>query len=174
MKNEQGVTIVELLVVIFVIGLFIAFFIPTVLNRASNFARVNSAKQEMDEIRIAIMGDPRLISGGEFSASGFKVDVGRLPRHLVELATRHPELAPYDQYVYPGKESLPLWNPFTKRGWNGPYIRDDGKQSFLFDAWGDQYEFMIQNGDTVGLRSRGTDGEWYATGLRNDDIEIKF
>ncbi len=174
MKKEQGVTIVELLVVIFVIGLFIAFFAPTILNRASDFARVNTTKQEMNEIRTAIMGDPRLISGGEFSASGFKSDLGRLPRHLVELATRHPENPPYDQYVYPNKESLPIWNPFTKQGWNGPYIRDDGNQSFIFDGWGDPYEFVVAGSDTIGIKSRGPDGEWFTTGIKNDDIEIRF
>ena len=174
MKNNSGVTIVELLVVIFVIGLFIAFFAPAVLNRASDYARTNATKQELNEITTAIIGDPKLISGGEYVATGFRADMGRLPRHLVELVTRHPELPPYDQYNYPGKDTLPVWNPFIKLGWNGPYIRDDGKQGFLFDAWGDPYEYLIEAGDTIGLKSRGTDGEWYATGLKDDDIKILF
>lgn len=166
MKKEYGVTIIELLVVIFIIGLFVAFFVPTVLNRASDFARINSTKQEMSEIRTAIVGDPRLVSDGEFSASGFRADVGRLPRHLIELIKRVPDTL--------GLDSMPVWNPFTKTGWNGPYIRDDENQSFMYDAWGDRYEFLVHAGETIGIKSRGPDGEWYATGLRKDDIEIRF
>ncbi len=169
--KECGVTIVELLVVIFVIGIFIAFFTPTVVSRATNFARINATKQELNEIRSAIMGDPNVISGGEYVATGFKADLGRLPRHLIELSTRRPDTTTYN---YPNKESLPLWNHFTKTGWNGPYIRDDGKQGFLYDAWGDLYDFLIVSGETLGLRSRGPDGEWNAPGTRNDDIEIRF
>jgi prepilin-type N-terminal cleavage/methylation domain-containing protein len=173
--NSSGVTIIELLVVIFIIGIFIAYFFPTVISRATTYARTVATKNELEEIRKAIVGDPQVISGGEFVARGFKNDMGRLPRHLVELVTRHPELPPYDQFNYPQKETLPVWNPFTKTGWNGPYIRDDGKQGFLYDAWGEPYRYFTnENGDTVGLESPGPDGEWYRPPLRDDDIRIRF
>ncbi|MCS7259053.1 MAG: prepilin-type N-terminal cleavage/methylation domain-containing protein [candidate division WOR-3 bacterium] len=173
--QKRGVTLIELLVVIFVIGVFIAYFFPTVISRATTYARITATKNELEELRKAIVGDPQVISSGDYVARGFKNDMGRLPRHLVELVTRHPELPPYDQYSYPEKETLPVWNPFTQSGWNGPYIRDDGNQGFLYDAWGEPYRFVINNeGDTVGLKSPGPDGEWYAPGLRNDDIIIYF
>jgi prepilin-type N-terminal cleavage/methylation domain-containing protein len=166
MKKQNGVTIVELLVVIFVIGMFIAFFTPAVLNRAANHARTNATKQELNEIRTAIIGDPNLISGGEYVAAGFKNNIGRLPRHLIELVRRVPDTL--------GLDSMSIWNPFTKLGWNGPYVRDDGNHNFLYDAWGDPYEFYIVSGETLGIRSRGTDGEWYAEGLKHDDIIMQF
>jgi len=172
-QMDLGVTIVELLVVIFVIGMFIAFFVPSVYNRVSINARITASKTEMGQLRTAIMGNPDLISGGEYVAAGFKNDVGRLTKHLIELATRRPDTT---LYVYPGRESLPIWNPFIKAGWNGPYVRDDGTQGFLKDAWGEQYQFVVSGHDTIGLKSPGPDGEWYNSipGLTNDDIQILF
>lgn len=167
MKKDNGVTIVELLVVIFVIGLFITFFTSGAYTRVANNARVNTTKQEMNQLRIAIAGNPDLVSSGEILAGGFKNDVGRIPRHLIELARRLPDTL--------GLDSMPIWNPFTKNGWNGPYMREDGQHGFMYDAWGEPYRFATNNtGDTVGLKSPGTDGEWYVPGLINDDIEVLF
>jgi type II secretory pathway pseudopilin PulG len=107
--GEFGVTIVELLVVIFIISIFIAFFVPTVLNRAANHARITTTRQKLDQLRKAIVGTPELISNGEYVDTGFKGDMGRLPTSLLELV---------DTTI------TPKWNQFAKHGWNGPYIRD--------------------------------------------------
>jgi len=163
-KNRQyGVTIIELLVVISIIGILIAYVAPTVLNRAANNARITTTRQKMDQLRKAIVGNSELIGGGEYIDVGFKGDVGRLPGNLLELVIK-----PTD---------ADTWNPFNKHGWNGPYIRDDGKHSFIFDAWGDSIKFLKNNlDDTIGLQSKGLDGEWYGTNpvLTNDDIQILF
>jgi type II secretory pathway pseudopilin PulG len=173
-RKDLGVTIIELLVVIFVIAIFIAFFVPNAYSRISINARITATKTEMEQLRSAIMGNPDLVNGGEYVAAGFKNDVGRLPRHLIELVTRRPDTT---TYIYPGRESLSLWNPYIKSGWNGPYVRDDGKQSFMKDAWGEPYQFVVSGHDTVGLKSPGADGEWYnnaVPGMVNDDIQILF
>jgi len=162
-KNIKGVTIIELLVVIFIIGVFVAFFVPNTLNRASNNAKATTTKQKLNQLKQAIVGNPELISGGEYVDLGFKGNVGRLPKNLMELVIK-----PVD---------ADSWNPFTKHGWNGPYIRDDGRQSFMFDAWGDSIRLLINaEGDTIGLTSKGIDGEFYGTNplLKNDDIHVLF
>ncbi len=170
--NVKGITIIELLVVIFIIGVFLSFFIPRVTSRIGNNARVSATRQEMEQIRKAIVGNPDLVSGGELTDVGFKGDIGRLPRHLIELATRRPDTTLFN---YPNKESLPIWDPWTKRGWKGPYMRDDGQQGFMKDAWGEFYEFLIDPaGDTIGLKSPGIDGEWDAPGTVGDDIKVLF
>jgi hypothetical protein len=116
----------------------------------------------MDQLKKAITGNPELISGGEYVDVGFKGDVRRLPRDLMELVTK-----PTD---------ADTWNPFTKRGWNGPYIRDDSKHSFIFDAWGDSIKFFVRGDTVLGLQSKGPDGEWYGSNpsLTNDDIQVLF
>jgi type II secretory pathway pseudopilin PulG len=162
MKKQSGVTIVELLVVIFIIGMFIAFFAPTIYSRTSNSARITVTKQKMVQLRKAIVGDPELISGGEYVDAGFTGDVGRLPTNLMELVNK-----PTD---------ADSWNPFTKHGWKGPYIRDDESHSFLLDAWGDSIKFLLNSdSDTIGLKSTGPDGVWYNNpALANDDIQLLF
>ena len=162
-SSNQGVTIIELLVVIFIIGLFILYFTRTTLNRVADNARITTTRQKMVELRKAIIGNPEMISGGEYIDVGFKGDVGRFPRHLLELVQK-----PTD---------ADTWNPFTEHGWNGPYIRNDGNQTFMFDAWGDSIKFLIDiSDDTIGLISKGLDGELYGTNslLKNDDIQILF
>jgi prepilin-type N-terminal cleavage/methylation domain-containing protein len=176
-KNRTcGVTIIELLVVIFIIGLLIAFTAPLIVNRVNTNARIQTTRQQLEQLRKAVVGNPDVISGGEYADVGFRGDVGRLPRHLIELATRRPDTS---RYSYVGRESLPIWNPFTKHGWKGPYIRDDGQQGFMHDAWGDTIRFLIGRvNDTIGLRSTGPDGRWSTdpspTPLANDDIQILF
>lgn len=159
----KGVTVVELLVVIFIIGVLVAYLVPTSVNRALRNARIAETKQKLEQLRKAIVGNPDLITSGEYVDNGFKGDVGRYPRNFLELVTK-----PAD---------CDSWNPFTKHGWNGPYVRDDGKQSFMFDAWGDSIKYLLNDlGDTIGLQSRGPDGEWFGTNpyLKNDDIQIIF
>ncbi len=171
-NNFKGITVIELLVVIFIIGVFLSFFLPTMTSRISMNARVNATRQEMEQIRKAIVGNPDLVSGGELVDVGFKGDMGRLPRHLIELATRRPDTTLYN---YPNKESLPIWDPWNKRGWKGPYIRDDGQQGFMKDAWGEFYQFLVNSsGDTIGLKSPGIDGEWELHGIVGDDIKVLF
>ena len=163
MRKQTGVTIIELLVVIFVIGMFIAFFVTSIYTRTTKSARITVTKQKMVQIRKAVGGDPELISGGEYVDAGFKGDLGRLPKNLMELVNK-----PAD---------ADSWNPFTKHGWKGPYIRDDESHSFIFDAWGDSIKFLINTtNDTIGLKSTGPDGEWYNNNpvLPNDDLQLLF
>jgi prepilin-type N-terminal cleavage/methylation domain-containing protein len=163
MRKQTGVTLIELLVVIFVIGVFVAFFAPSIYSRTSNRARITVTKQKMVQLRKAIVGDPELLSEGEYVDAGFKGDNGRLPVNLMELVNK-----PTD---------ADSWSPFTKHGWKGPYIRDDESHSFLFDAWGDSIRFLLNNiNDTIGLKSTGPDGEWYNNNpaLSNDDIQLLF
>ncbi|MCX6826592.1 MAG: hypothetical protein NTV06_04905, partial [candidate division Zixibacteria bacterium] len=100
------------------------------MSSLSTSAKTTATKEEMLRIKEAIIGDPRLISGGEYVNRGFSGDVGRLPANLEELV-RQGSLATYDK--------------FTRIGWNGPYLDsskdDDGYYLFLFDAWGDDYAY---------------------------------
>ncbi len=172
----QGFTLVELLVVISVLGILLAFLVPTMISRVATNARRTVTQQEMNVLREAIMGNPDLRVGGEIAGYGFKQDVGRLPRDLVELATRNPFEGMYAPRMYVGKETLPAWDPYIKRGWNGPYIREDGQMGYLYDAWGTEYRFLVENNETVGLVSAGPDGLFWGQpgAVKNDDIRVRF
>lgn len=166
----------ELLVVISVLGIIMAFFVPPIVSRVVTNTRKTATIQELGVLRDAIMGDANVQVGGELVATGFKNDVGRLPRHLIELATRNPFEGIYQNIQYLGKEVLPAWDPYLQKGWNGPYIREDGTMSYLNDAWDNFYEYYIVGNETLGLKSRGPDGLWWGQpgALTNDDIIVRF
>ncbi|MEO0088763.1 MAG: prepilin-type N-terminal cleavage/methylation domain-containing protein [candidate division WOR-3 bacterium] len=170
MRNK-GFTLVELLVVIFIIGILISFLVPPIVSRVTQNARITVVKNRLYQLRKAIVGEV----GANYVDYGFKGDVGRFPRHLIELATNRPDTL--REFIYPGKESIPAWNPFTKKGWNGPYVRDDPEHSFLYDPWGTPIMYYLgPNGETLGLKSAGPDGEWYDPQRHqvNDDIIVLF
>jgi prepilin-type N-terminal cleavage/methylation domain-containing protein len=177
-RKARGFTLVELLVVISVLGIILAFFVPTIVGRVTTNARRVATLQEMRMLRDAIAGDPDVRVGGEMVATGFKNDMGRYPRDLVELAHKNPFEPPAVGEGYAGKETLPDWNPYIMKGWNGPYIREDGNMAYLDDAWGTPYRYYPAGGsETLGLWSAGPNGLFYGVdpGLQDsDDIVVRF
>ncbi|MEO0098270.1 MAG: prepilin-type N-terminal cleavage/methylation domain-containing protein [candidate division WOR-3 bacterium] len=174
--KRKGFTLLEIMIVISIIGTLLAFFVPPLVSRIQQNARITATKRNLMELRKAIVGNPEIIGGGQYLDLGFKGDVGRLPRHLIELLTNRPDTV--RGFEYPGRESIPAWDPFTKKGWHGPYVRDDGKLGFLEDAWGNPILYHISpSGETIGLKSAGPDGEWYpppSGSAENDDIIVLF
>jgi len=175
-RRARGFTLIELLVVISVLGTLLAFFIPTIVGRITTNARRVATLQELTMLRDAVVGNPDTRMGGEMVVTGFKNDVGRLPRDLIELATNRPFDSIYAGRVYPGKETLPAWDPYIKKGWNGPYVREDGNMGYTTDAWENDYQFYIVNNETLGLVSAGPDGLVLGQpGARDsDDIRVRF
>ncbi len=172
--QSSGWTLLELLVTLSIIGIILGFFVPPIVSRITMNARIGVTRSELNQLRKAIVGNPDIEAGGEYSDLGFYGDVGRYPRHLVELVTSRPDTT---RFVYPGREAIPVWNPFSKRGWHGPYIRDDGNEGYLNDAWDTPYRLNTDNlGNPIGLKSAGPDGRWFgeAGATEKDDIEVKF
>jgi len=176
-RGARGFTLIELLVVISVLGTILAFFVPTIVGRITTNARRVATLQEMRMLRDAIAGNPDITIGGEMVATGFKNDYGRWPRDLIELATKNPDTGMYVSRPYPGKETLRTWDPYLKKGWNGPYVREDGSMAYTEDQWTTDYMFEIRGSETIGLRSAGPDQMfWKITpgAQDSDDIWVFF
>lgn len=175
-RGARGFTLVELLVVISVLGIILAFFVPTIVGRVTTNARRVATLQEMRMLRDAIAGDPDITMGGEMVVTGFKNDVGRWPRDLIELATKDPFQPMYAGIIYQGKTTLPDWDPYLKKGWNGPYVREDGNMGYRYDAWGTDYTLYVVGPDTLGLWSAGADKLFLGQpgALDSDDIRVMF
>jgi prepilin-type N-terminal cleavage/methylation domain-containing protein len=174
-RVERGFTLVELLVVISVLGTILAFFVPTIVGRVTTNARRTATIQEMRMLRDAIAGNADLTMGGEMVITGFKNDVGRWPRDLVELATKNPFEPGYPPY--PGKETLPNWDPYLKKGWNGPYVREDGNMGYRSDAWGVDYRLYAEGSETLALWSAGPNMLFLGDpggGNDSDDVRVNF
>jgi prepilin-type N-terminal cleavage/methylation domain-containing protein len=167
---RKGWTLIELMIAITIIGLLIGFMAPRLVGRVVNQARVTATRQQMDEIRKALVGDPNLIVDGELVAPGYHGDVGSWPPP-----------APGDtiglSWLYRQPPGVPAYNPYTKHGWNGPYIRADSQLRYLDDSWQNAFRLIRDaTGKPIGLESMGPDGVFGPPipGGAVDDIRVLF
>ncbi len=161
MMNQNGFTLIELGIVIAIlailsVGAYVAY------TGFSDQAKVDTTTQEMLTIKRAIVGSAEVASGGKYSAQGYMGDVGNVPPTLQDLVANNA--------------AAPAWNPYTHRGWNGPYI--DPSVNNLNDAWGNPYQYLpnTQCNGAAGtnknfyLRSYGADGVAGGTGVNADIV----
>lgn len=105
-----------------VLGILAAVAIPR-MGGMSDSARQAATRAEMQRLKLALLGssDERGKARG-----GYEIDVGYLPNQLRDLVVK--------------PDSVPAWNRFLSRGWNGPYIDSAGGQ-YLRDAWDSTYVY---------------------------------
>lgn len=135
---ENGFTLIELVIIIVTLGILAAVAIPKLGSMAES-SKLNATKDEMRLLKKAIIGDPGLVSGGQYVDCGFEGDVGFAPTNLVDLVAKPDSISAYDK--------------FTRLGWNGPYL-DSAGQSYLTDAWDSAY---VYNSATRTLTAVGAD-----------------
>lgn len=109
--------------VVVILGILAAIVIPR-MGGLSESSRVNATRTELLMLKRAIIGNPSVTSGGRYIDIGFEGDVGHPPVSLEELGGR--------------PDSLPVYDAFTRIGWNGPYV-DTAGGDYLTDAWGSAY-----------------------------------
>ncbi len=122
---EKGFTLIELVMVIVVLGILAAVAMPRFSSLAQQ-SKINATKDELRLLKIAIVGDSRLVSGNEYIDRGFQGDIGYPPSRLLDLVKKPDSISSYDK--------------FTRIGWNGPYV-DSAGQNYLSDAWGNAYVY---------------------------------
>ena len=130
-NNSRGFTLIELVIVILVIGVLAA--VATLRMKESvDTSKYEQTKKELDQLTMAIAGNPEVYTNGARSDFGFVGDNGRLPATLDQL----------------------VQNPGGWATWGGPYMQaglvaDDFKK----DAWNANYTYT----DTL-IRSTGSGG----------------
>ena len=125
MKNSNGFTLIELVIIIVVLGIVAAVAVPRMGSLTEN-SKISVTREEMRLIKEAIVGNPKLISGGEYIDRGFLGDVGYPPSSLVDLVKK--------------PDSIPAYDKFSRTGWNGPYL-DSTENKYLYDAWDSAYSY---------------------------------
>ena len=154
-KNSPnaGFTMIELVMVIVVMATLAAVSVPRINDFITN-SKIQASKNEMLQIRAAISGTPDRTAGGRYVDRGYIGDVGALPSSLNDLITN------------PG---LPAYDYFSRTGWNGPYLVDNGTGEILRDAWLVNYVLNVADSTIRSFGPNKTDDS--GTG---DDIVIKY
>lgn len=150
---NAGFTMIELVMVIVVMAALAAVSVPRINDFITN-SKIQASKNEMLQIRAAISGTPDRTAGGRYVDRGYIGDVGALPSSLNDLITN------------PG---LPAYDYFSRTGWNGPYLVDNGTGEILRDAWLVNYVLNVADSTIRSFGPNKTDDS--GTG---DDIVIKY
>jgi general secretion pathway protein G len=125
--GQAGFTLGEVVIVIAVVAILAAMITPLAVSQITQ-KRFDFCREELQNIKIAIVGNPELLEGGSRTSFGFVGDVGILPRVLGELID--PTL---------GAPDIPLSTTtgHLTWGWRGPYIAE------LIDPWGRDYRYAL-------------------------------
>jgi general secretion pathway protein G len=152
-KSRNGFTLLEVIIVIGIISLMVGILVPMVY-RVWESSEVDTTKERISDLKIAMAGDPNLIQNGVRTHFGYVGDIGQLPmtESLQDLVKQ------------------PTW---VTNNWNGPYLpRGFDPNDYATDAWGTLIHYTPSGvpGELMELRSYGPDR---SSGTA-DDIVVKI
>jgi len=119
LDNEQGVMLIELLIVLMIIGLLITGAVKT-WDITIQQTKFSQTVKEMDQLVYAIAGNQELMSEGKRSDFGYIGDMGKIPDTLLDLVRA----------------------PANATNWRGPYIKvnfAENADDYIKDAWSNSY-----------------------------------
>lgn len=175
--SSRGLTLVEVLVVLFILAVLAQTAVLATEGLAEQAQRDGTA-QSIEGIEAAILGErSRVDTQGRSLITGFVADVGRLPvarlaggpeTSLLELWQRRDEaslpvadqIAAFSVSSPPGDAEIEL-----ACGWRGPYLRLGFGPARLVDGWNRPFRLWRADGSTVldgetvtAMASFGSDG----------------
>ena len=162
-NNRKGFTLIEVIVILAVIAILAAIAIPPTL-RIFQITAEEGTREEMSNLREAMIGNPRKLQSTFRSDFGFLGDIGCLPANLDRILTQGALPAfSFDTTLQAGA------------GWKGPYITGaavgEEPEDFKNDQLGNPYTYTPAAGPcplTATLTSNGPDGAFSTS----DDITI--
>jgi len=163
-KDQKGFTLIEIIVILAVLSILAAVAVPMVLRIFERTAE-DTTREEMDNIKKALLGDPQKLQSSFRSDFGFLGDIGCLP------TAAFPSAPALDRLSTQG--TLPGWsfNPTQQAGagWKGPYITGTAGEEFAKDQWGNNYTYTA-TGVCPLMATLKSDGPGQSTSA--DDITV--
>ena len=152
-KYRDGFTLLEIIVVVGIISLMVGILVP-MLYRVWESSEIDTTKERISDLKIAMAGDPNLMQNGVRTHFAFVGDIGQLPmpESLQDLVQQ------------------PTW---VTNNWNGPYLpRGFDPNDYATDAWGTLIHYTPSGGpgELMELRSYGPD----RSPGNSDDIVVKI
>ncbi len=169
--RQTGFSLIEVIIVLAVLVTLIALLVPSTVQQLTAGWR-NSTLDEMDELKLAMIGDPDLKSRGVRSDFGFLGDMGNLPVGALP--------SDLDELVVQGAQPAYSFDSGKRAGagWKGPYITlgaGSDPASHRQDAFGNDYtyddaDYTNPQGQAVDgkLVTLGADGVAGGTGVDED------
>lgn len=164
-NDRKGFTLVEVVIILVVLSILAAVAVPMALRIFERTAE-DATREEMANLKKALIGDPQKLQSTFRSDFGFLGDIGRLPTAAENL----------DALVTQGSFLPFAFNDpkQTGAGWKGPYIvgATSGQEleEFKKDQWGvayvyDDTDYVNANSQNVDAKitSAGPDGSMIAT-----------
>lgn len=163
--RPEGFTLIEIILVIILIGI-LAGLAANLMANALDQGRTDATLATLQNVNVAIAGNPALVTNGVRNSFGYFGDMGVLPGSLTDLRTS-PCACPWTYDAASG----------TGYGWNGPYIEtkqnDSGTYLYTIDGWGNALDYSNPPAAPllVGqVRSRGSDDAVGGSGYAADII----
>lgn len=159
--SNAGFSLLELLLVLFIMGLMTATAM-LMTGGVEDQSKYDETKRRMELIKRAIVGDPtRTVNGGP-EISGFVADMGRLPANLQELLELGTQSAwtTATSSVGVAVSGVGEVSPQLQGGWRGPYVDvvpDSGGARVLRDGYGFNFS-VLPSPTTWRMKSKGADG----------------
>jgi len=149
--DRKGFSLVEVVVVMAVLAVLAAVAIPVAL-RIFETAAEDATREEMLNLKDAMIGDPNKLQNSLRSDFGFLGDMGRLPNDLDELFNQ----GSLRSYTFDSARQ-------SGAGWRGPYMTGgfsgDNGEDFKKDGLGNDYILTVGANALEGtLTSNGPDG----------------
>jgi len=174
LKNSQGFTLLELLIVVSILS-SIAYLAVDNVAESDSFNKWQRSQYRLENMRQAILGDSSRLVNGQSELSGFVVDIGRLPGCLSELL----EAKQCDGIDFP---AFTLFEEQMAGGWRGPYLSAThrlGDYDAYRDGWGNKgdsddkqnFGWVFQSSPTgVNVQTLGADAISVATALSSATV----
>jgi prepilin-type N-terminal cleavage/methylation domain-containing protein len=157
--SVRGLTLVELLVVVFILAAIAATAVSFVDN-ADQQTRYDDTKTRLAAIRAAVAGRPDRSVNGEPDVAGFVADMGRLPASMQELLERG---------------ALPPFSAASDAGWRGPYLTPlpdrDGVLRYT-DGFGNPWTTFDAAGGRLVVQSAGGTAAPYDVEYPKDGVAL--